>query len=37
MNYIIGCDAHKNFSQFAIYEEENNKLKQMRVVLPIVS
>ena len=31
MNYIIGCDAHKHFSQFAIYEEESKKLKQVRV------
>jgi hypothetical protein len=20
MNYIIGCDAHKHFSQFAVYD-----------------
>jgi transposase len=31
MNYIIGCDAHKHFSQFAIYEEESKQIKQMRV------
>jgi transposase len=31
MNYIIGCDAYKHFSQFAIYEEESKKLKQVRV------
>jgi len=31
VNYIIGCDAHKSFSQFAIYEEISKKLKQVRV------
>jgi transposase len=31
MNYIIGCDAHKHFSQFAIYEEVSRQLKQVRV------
>jgi transposase len=31
MNYIIGCDAHKHFSQFAIYEEGSKQLKQVRV------
>jgi hypothetical protein len=31
MNYIIGCDAHKHFSQFAIYGEGSKRLKQMRV------
>ena len=31
MNYVIGCDAHKHFSQFAIYEEESRQLKQIRV------
>jgi transposase len=31
MSYIIGCDAHKHFSQFAISEEESKKLKQVRV------
>jgi transposase len=31
MNYIIGCDAHKHFSQFAIYDEESKKPKQVRV------
>jgi transposase len=31
MNYIIGCDAHKHFSQFAIYEERSKQLKQVRV------
>lgn len=31
MNYIIGCDAHKHFSQFAIYEEKSKQLRQLRV------
>jgi hypothetical protein len=31
MNYAIGCDAHKHFSQFAIYEEESKQIKQVRV------
>ena len=31
MNYIIGCDAHKHFSQSAIYEEESKRRKQVRV------
>lgn len=31
MNYIIGCDAHKNYSQFAVFEEESQKFKQVRV------
>lgn len=31
MNYIIGCDAHKHFSQFAIYEEKGKEVKQVRV------
>jgi transposase len=31
MNYIIGCDAHKHFSQFAVYEEESKTCKQIRV------
>jgi hypothetical protein len=31
MDYIVGCDAHRHFSQIAIYEDESNKLKQVRV------
>jgi transposase len=31
MNYIIGCDAHKHFSQFAIFEEQSKSLRQVRV------
>jgi hypothetical protein len=31
MNYIIGCDAHKHFSQFAVYEEQRKACKQIRV------
>jgi transposase len=31
MNYIIGCDAHKRFSQFAVYEAQSMTLQQVRV------
>lgn len=31
VNYIIGCDAHKRFSQFAVFEEQNKTIQQMRV------
>lgn len=31
MNYIIGCDAHKHYSQFAVGEEQGQKFKQVRV------
>jgi len=31
MKYIIGCDAHKHYSQFAVFEEQNQKFKQVRV------
>jgi len=31
MNYIIGCDAHKHYSQFAVYEKKSKKIKQVRV------
>jgi len=31
MKYIIGCDAHKHYSQFAVYNEKEKKFKQKRV------
>ena len=31
MKYIKACYAHKCFSQFAIYEEQNKQLLQVRV------
>jgi hypothetical protein len=31
MSYIIGCDAHKHYSQFAVYEGDNLRGKQVRV------
>lgn len=31
MNYIIGCDAHKHYSQFAVYEGGSLRGKQVRV------
>jgi transposase len=31
MNYIIGCDAHKRYSQFAVCEKQSQKFKQVRV------
>ena len=31
MNYIIGCDAHKQYSQFAVYEGNNLRGRQVRV------
>ena len=31
MNYIIGCDAHKHYSQFAVYEGDQSRGKQVRV------
>jgi transposase len=31
MNYIIGCDAHKRYSQFAVYEGDQTRGKQVRV------
>jgi len=31
MNYIIGCDAHKHYSQFAVYEGDQTRGKQVRV------
>ena len=31
MNYIIGCDAHKHYSQFAVFEKKGKKIKQARV------
>jgi len=31
MNYIIGCDAHKHYSQFAVLEEDHTRCKQVRV------
>lgn len=31
MNYIIGCDAHKHYSQFAVYEDGSKEIKQVRV------
>ena len=31
MNYIIGCDAHKHYSQFAVYEGNNLRGKQVRL------
>ena len=31
MKYIIGCDAHKRFSQMAVFEEQSKTLQQKRV------
>src|SRR5512141_1123549 len=31
MDYIIGCDAHKHYSQFAVLEEDQTRCKQVRV------
>ncbi len=31
MEYIIGCDAHKHYSQFAVLEEDHTHCKQVRV------
>ncbi len=31
MDYIIGCDAHKHYSQFAVLEEDHTRCKQVRV------
>ena len=31
MNYIIGCDAHKHYSQFAVLDEQRKKFKQTRI------
>jgi transposase len=31
MKYIIGCDAHKHYSQFAVYQEKSRVCKQSRV------
>ena len=31
MNYIIGCDAHKHYSQFAVYEGDQVGGRQVRV------
>jgi transposase len=31
MEYIIGCDAHKRYSQFSVYERESEKFRQVRV------
>jgi transposase len=31
MNYIIGCDAHKHYSQFAVYEGNTLRGRQVRV------
>ena len=31
MNYSIGCDAHKRFSQFAVYDSDGNLQQQTRV------
>ena len=31
MRYIIGCDAHKHYSQFALYEGDQTHCKQVRV------
>jgi transposase len=31
MSYIIGCDAHKYYSQFAVYEGDQTRRKQVRV------
>jgi len=31
MNYIIGCDAHKRYSQFAVYEGDHLRGRQVRV------
>ncbi len=31
MNYIIGCDAHKHYSQFAVYERDQSRCRQVRV------
>lgn len=31
MNYIIGCDAHKHYSQFAVYEGDHLRGRQVRV------
>jgi transposase len=31
MNYIIGCDAHQHYSQFAVLEEDHTRCKQVRV------
>ena len=31
MDYIIGCDAHKHYSQFAVFEADQTRGKQVRV------
>ena len=31
MSYIIGCDAHKHYSQFAVFEGDQTRGKQVRV------
>jgi transposase len=31
MSYIIGCDAHKHYSQFAVLEGDQTRCKQVRV------
>ncbi len=31
MDYLIGCDAHKHYSQFAVFEEQSQKFQQVRV------
>jgi transposase len=31
VNYIIGCDAHKRFSQIAVFEEQSKTIQQVRV------
>ena len=31
MNYLIGCDAHKHYSQFAVYEGDRTRCRQARV------
>jgi hypothetical protein len=31
MNYLIGYDAHKQHSQFAVYEKHSEKFRRVRV------
>jgi hypothetical protein len=31
MNDIMGCDAHKHYSQFAVYEGDQVRGRQVRV------
>ncbi len=31
MNYIIGCDAHKHYSQFAVFDQKGQLCKHTRI------